>query len=170
MKYIKQYFGHILALTVLDQAVKLLIQFFWLTVDTDLIGPLLRFRPVHNTNLSWAGNFIPFLSGMKVTVILNLLCIALYISYYAFYRSRQKEPAKSAAFIFVCGMAGCLCSLIDKIFWGGSLDFLQIPRLFTFDLKDCYLSASLCLFVLVGLKHGEDISFREYFRWILKRR
>lgn len=170
MKYIKQYFWHILALTALDQAVKLIIHFFWLTKDIDLIGPLLRFRPVQNTNLSWGGNFIPFLSGMEVTVFLNLLCIILYVSCYAYYRSRQKEPAKYAAFIFICGLAGCLCSLIDKVFWGGSLDFIQIPRLFTFDLKDCYLSASLCLFVLIALKHGDDISFMEYFRWVLRRR
>ena len=51
----------------------------------------------------------------------------------------------------ICGISGCLCSLIDKLFWGGSLDFLQIPTLFIFDLKDCYLTVAEVIFVAIGI-------------------
>lgn len=36
--------------------------------------------------------------------------------------------------------AGLLCSFIDVVFWGGSLDFLRLSDWFTFDLKDIYLN------------------------------
>ena len=50
-------------------------------------------------------------------------------------------------------MAGSICSLIDKLFWGGSLDFIQIPLFFTFDLKDCYLSLAVLIFVFLSMYH-----------------
>lgn len=71
-------------------------------------------------------------------------------------------PSISVKVIMVCGFAGSLCSLIDKVFWGGSLDFIQIPKLFTFDLKDCYLSITQILFIIVAIIHNEEISVKEY--------
>ncbi len=63
-------------------------------------------------------------------------------------------------------MAGTICSLIDKIFWGGSLDFLSIPGFFIFDLKDCYLTVGEILFVSIGLKYNRQIDVKEYMRFI----
>ena len=42
------------------------------------------------------------------------------------------------SFLFI--LSGALCSLIDKIFYGGSLDFIGISNLFIADIKDLYIS------------------------------
>ena len=67
--------------------------------------------------------------------------------------------------IMICGISGCLCSLIDKVFWGGSLDFLQIPTLFIFDLKDCYLTVAEVIFVVIGILNSKEISVKEYLHF-----
>ena len=70
-----------------------------------------------------------------------------------------------AKIIMICGISGCLCSLIDKLFWGGSLDFLQIPTLFIFDLKDCYLTVAEVIFVAIGILNSKEISVKEYLHF-----
>lgn len=64
--------------------------------------------------------------------------------------------------IITCGLAGAICSLLDKVLWGGSLDFLQILSFFTFDLKDCYLTIAEIIFVIIGILHSKEISAKEY--------
>ena len=60
------------------------------------------------------------------------------------------------AFLF----SGAFCSLIDKIFWDGSLDYILVKGFFTFDLKDVYLNVFnglLILSVLINNKILEQI-------------
>ena len=133
-----------------------------------VIDNILRFRPIQNTNLSFAGNYINFFSNMWVTVILNVIIILVFISAYMFYKSKEGTESLVIKIIMISGLAGCICSLVDKLFWGGSLDFLQIPQLFTFDLKDSYLSVAQILFLVIGLIHHKKITIKEYLKFCLK--
>ncbi len=45
-------------------------------------------------------------------------------------------------------MACALFSLIDKVFYGGSLDFIGISNLFIADFKDIYINLSILFFIL----------------------
>ena len=45
-------------------------------------------------------------------------------------------------------VAGALCSLIDKVFYGGSLDFIGISNLFIADIKDIYINLGLLFFIM----------------------
>ena len=130
--------------------------------DFDIIGKILRFSPVQNTNLSYGGNFISILSNLWVMVLLNILVILLLISGYFFYKTKRQYTSCSVKVIITCGVAGTLCSLLDKVLWGGSLDFLQIPNIFTFDLKDSYLTVAEVIFVIIGILHNKEISVKEY--------
>lgn len=38
-------------------------------------------------------------------------------------------------------LAGVICSIIDRIFWGSSLDYIRIKGFFVFDLKDIFIDA-----------------------------
>ena len=40
-------------------------------------------------------------------------------------------------------IAGIICSFIDVVFWGGSLDFIGLFDWFIFDMKDVWLNAGL---------------------------
>jgi UDP-glucose 4-epimerase len=57
------------------------------------------------------------------------------------------------AFIF----SGAVCSLIDKIFWDGSLDYISLTGLFTFDLKDLYIDTFIGIMVLSVLLKNKDL-------------
>lgn len=128
----------------------------------DIINHFIRFSPRQNTKLSWAGNYIDIFSSLWATVLLNILAVFVFMSGYLLYKSKIEQTKLSVKIIMICGLSGCLCSLIDKLLWGGSLDFLQIPNLFVFDLKDCYLTVAEVLFVITGLLHRKEISVKEY--------
>lgn len=130
--------------------------------EFSIINDLLRFNPKQNTNLSWLGNFVDIFSSPLLTIGFNILAIYIFISGYLLYRAKTRQTRFSIKVILICGLASCLCSLIDKLFWGGSLDFLQIPNFFIFDMKDCYLAIAVVAFVIIGILHCEEITVKEY--------
>lgn len=130
-----------------------------------LIAKVLRFNPELNTRLSYAGNFFELLSSPFVTILLNVFVLFLFLSGYMLYQAKRAHTSFWVKMIMICGISGCLCSLIDKVFWGGSLDFLQIPTLFIFDLKDCYLTVAEVIFVVIGILNSKEISVKEYLHF-----
>lgn len=96
----------------------------------------------------------------------TILVLFLFISGYMLYQTKKSRTSFWVKVIMICGIAGSLCSLIDKLFWGGSLDFLQIPTLFIFDLKDCYLTVAEVIFVVIGILHSKEISVKEYLYFV----
>lgn len=130
--------------------------------EFDIIRKILRFSPVQNTNLSYGGNFISILSNLWIMVLFNILVILLFVSGYSFYMTKRQHTSCSVKVVIIFGMAGTLCSLLDKILWDGSLDFLQMSNFFTFDLKDCYLTVAEITFVIIGVLYSKEISVKEY--------
>lgn len=165
LKNLKPYLFPIMAFVILDQLMKLIIKGFYMGMDTNLIGSFIRFRPVYNTDLSFGGNYIGFLSNMWILILLNILILWIIFTGYAFYKTMHKRTSIIVYMIMIFGIAGCICSLLDKILWGGSLDFLQIPDVFTFDLKDCYLTIGELLFIIIALLHNKEISFKAYIQY-----
>ena len=154
-----------LFLVLIDQTVKAIISQVFMQHDFDIIVHVLRFHPKLNTRLSYAGNFIDILSSPFVTILLNILAVFIFLSGYSLYKTKRIRSSFPVRMIMIFGIAGCLCSLIDKLFWGGSLDFLQIPNFFIFDLKDCYLTVAEVIFVIIGILHNKEISVKEYLQF-----
>lgn len=170
MKYVKEFIGRIILLVALDQVVKLIISKWFMNKEFSIIGNIISFQPKQNLNLSWGGNYIGILSNMWMAVSLNILVIVILISGYSFYRSKKNKPSMPVNIIYIFGLSGAICSLIDKIFWGGSLDFIRIGQLFICDLKDCYLTIAECLFLVIGLKHEKEISGKEFIDYCFKKK
>lgn len=165
MKKFKPFIIPVLLLVLIDQIVKIVISEGFRKCEFDIISKVLRFNPVLNTHLSYAGNFFELLSNPYVAILLNILVLFLFLSGYMLYRAKRVHTSFAVKTIMIFGMAGCLCSLIDKMFWGASLDFLQIPTLFVFDLKDCYLTVAEVIFVVIGILHSREISVKEYLQF-----
>ena len=165
IKKVKSFVIPVLLLALIDQTVKMVISKTFMQCEFDIIGDVLRFHPELNTHLSYAGNFIEILSSPLVTILLNILALFLFLSGYMLYLEKRTRTSFSVKTIMICGIAGCLCSLTDKLFWGGSLDFLQIPTLFIFDLKDCYLTIAETIFVVIGTLYNREISVKEYLHF-----
>lgn len=93
---------------------------------------------------------------------INIIVILIFISGYALYKTKKEKASFSVNAIMSFGLAGSICSLLDKTLWGGSLDFFEISNLFIFDLKDCYLTVAEITFVIIGIWHSREISVKEY--------
>ena len=74
-------------------------------------------------------------------------------------------------FIFI--FSGALCSLIDKLFYGGCLDFIGISDLFIEYFKDIYINLGLLFFIMSCYKGGffsqtEETSLKDDWNSIKK--
>ncbi|MDF2686927.1 MAG: putative lipoprotein signal peptidase [Clostridia bacterium] len=170
LKYIKQYGIFLAAFIAADQLIKIIINTFFFKFNFDIISGIFTFSPVINPKLSWGSYFIDFLNNPFFIYTLNILIIIIYISGYSFYRSRVEKPGIWATLIFLFGLSGSICGLIDRLFWGGSLDYIKIPHFFVFDLKDCYLTVSEIILICVVVRHNKEIKIRDYLKYCFKRK
>jgi len=63
---------------------------------------------------------------------------------------------KLTQIIIVFLFAAILCSTIDRIFWKGSIDYIRLEGFFTFDIKDCYMTAFIILFIGSYFKYQKE--------------
>lgn len=156
----------------IDQGIKLLIKFLWFNNDFPIIHNMLYFRPIINTDGSWLNARFGTSVSFPILITLNILALFIFIEVYRYYlHNGKKDFWADMCFIFVS--CGALCSLIDKVFYGGSLDFIGISNLFVADIKDLYINLGILLFALTMLNNGylssnEDTSFKEDLKSLKK--
>ena len=101
-----------------------------------------------------------------------LLNMSKNINYNTFLKYKNiKNFWTDLCFIFI--FSGALCSLIDKLFYGGSLDFIGISDLFIADFKDIYINLGLLFFIMSCYKGGffsqtEETSLKDDWNSIKK--
>ncbi len=141
----------LLGALALDQGIKtFLFSTEWQTISLTLIEPVFYIEPTHNTR----GSYLWVLLNInKVPHVLNIILFSLigvlFIEIWRFYIRKKRNSFWINGFIHLF-LAGLLANLIDNAFWGGSLDYVAIKPLYTFDLKDLYIT--LCeLFLLTEL-------------------
>lgn len=151
----------------LDQGIKILIKLIWFNNDFPIIQGMLYFRPIINTDGSWLNARFGTSISFPILITLNIIAIFIFVEVYRYYLyNGNKDFWSDMCFIFVS--CGALCSLIDKLFYGGSLDFIGISNLFIADIKDLYINIGILFFALTMFNNGylssnEDTSFEEDF-------
>lgn len=105
-----------------------------------LVSRILGFEPMINNQYSWLNSLTDLGISWITHIILNLTVLFIAIFIYDFIRSKGLM-GKPDYWMFCFLFAGLICSLIDKIAWGGSLDYMNLMGLFIVDLKDGYLTA-----------------------------
>lgn len=134
-------------LLMVDQGIKIIIKFFFFNKDITLIKNFLSFTPIINTDGSWINARYNANISFSLLIIFNILAILLFIELYRYLL--KKSPNNFwFDFCFVFILCGAICSLIDKLFYGGSLDFIGIGNLFIADFKDIYIDLGILFFVL----------------------
>lgn len=168
-----------LGLMLLDQGSKIIINNFFFETRFDIIPRFLSFHPIINTKGSWLNVRFGTGIGFPMLILLNVIAIFLFIEFYRYYISLGNKNFWSDL-CFVSIISGCLCSLIDKVFYGGSLDFIGISNLFIADLKDIYINIAIFAFILTayfsGFLTSEDdsklkddlIAIKNFLKFILK--
>ena len=149
---------------VLDQGIKIIIKFFFFNNYKDIIPNILSFHPIINTDGSWLNARFGTSVSFPLLIALNALFIFFIIEAYRYFLHNNKVDFwGNMCFIFL--FCGALCSLIDKVFYGGSLDFIGISDLFIADIKDLYINLGLYFLILASYASGyltsEDSTLKE---------
>ncbi|MBE6053986.1 MAG: signal peptidase II [Clostridium sartagoforme] len=142
-----------ISLMLIDQATKIIIKFFFFNNYIEIIEGFLSFHPIINTKGSWLNARFGLGVGFPILILTNILAVILFIELYRYYLSKNnKDFWADMSFLFIT--AGALCSLIDKVFYGGSLDFIGISDLFIADIKDIYINLGILFFIMLTYTKG----------------
>ena len=163
-----------LTLMLVDQGVKLIIKLFFFNDFFYVIPNLLSFNPIINDQGSWLNARFGAGVSFNLLIILNALALILFFEIYRYITKKIqiKDFYIDMSYLFMT--SGALCSLIDKVFYGGSLDFIGISDLFIADFKDIFINLGIFLLILALFKHDalddkEDDDFsdiKEFFTFV----
>jgi signal peptidase II len=126
---------------------------------------MLSFNPIINTEGSWLNARFGTSVSFPILITLNIFAIVIFLEIYRYYLHKgNKDFWADMCFVFVT--CGAICSLIDKVFYGGSLDFIGISNLFIADIKDLYINMGILFFALTMFNNGslssnESTSFKD---------
>lgn len=160
----------ILLLFLIDQISKIIVSIIFnrnnLT-SINIIPSYFSITPDLNDKGSFIASRFNLNAPFILFIFLNFLILVLifFIYKYIVYKN-SVNPINQITFIFL--FSGGFCSLIDKIFWGGSLDFLHIHNLFIADIKDIFITFGLGSFILSNITSGDQIEFKYLFEFITK--
>ena len=152
-------------LMIIEQGIKIIIKFNFFDYYFEIIPNFLSFNPIINTHGSWLNARFDLNVSFGVLITINLIALFLFFELYRYlkYKSGKSNFWGDMCFLFI--LSGALCSLIDKVFYGGSLDYIGISNLFIADLKDIYINIGLLFFIVLTYKTNylsqEDTSFKD---------
>ena len=126
----------VLLLILFDQCIKIYIRNNLMNENFYIFNDVIKFVPSLNTSYSWFNSLFNLGIGLLSHIAVNIIILFISILLFDFIRQKQKGN-KIINLLSILLFSGAVCSLIDRIFWGGSLDYIYLKGLFTFDLKDC---------------------------------
>lgn len=143
----------VLFLVTIEQVIKVVIYNNFFNKKTPILSPLIYFKPMFNRDYSWFNSMLQLGIGKWIHILAVAIIIILIYLFYKFL-NKQFGTMKIINFMYAFVLSGAICSLIDKVFWNGSLDYICIKGYFTFDLKDIYIDIFIGLLMLLLLiKH-----------------
>lgn len=132
----------------IDQGIKLIIKNFFFHKNFYILSNILSFNPIINTKGSWLNVRFDININFFTLILINFIALFLFTEIYRYFNTiKPKNFFVDLCYIFI--MAGSICSLIDKIFYGGSLDFIGISNIFIADFKDIYINFAIFMFVVI---------------------
>jgi signal peptidase II len=144
-------------LAALDQAVKLIILERYKGVPSVLVPGVLRFDPVQNQNLSWIAILADIKMPAFVMIVIQVLLASLLVVFFSYQRFVRPGKNLMLSLGFCAAFSGILCSFIDVVFWGGSLDYIGFLNWFVFDMKDVFLNiGSIAIVIWLNSNAGRE--------------
>lgn len=162
-------------LFMIDQLIKLYIARSHMDKEFYFIDHFIGFKPFHNTKYSWINSLGDFGVSLLIHIIVSAVVVVAILIAYDFISCKYTFH-KLTFVMFAFLLAGAVCSLIDKVIWKGSLDYILLEGFFIFDLKDVYLSIFEVLIVLAaiinykGFRNLQGKEIRQDFKAYLKER
>lgn len=143
-------------MVVVEQGIKLVVRNYQ-GVSHPIISNFVYFNPTHNTYYSWFNSMLGLQNTRMFHIVLTIILMVLAITIFRFVNSKFGDSI-SISLLEIFLVAGIICSLIDRVFWNGSLDYIHLKGFFVFDLKDVYLSTFQVLFFLTVVRNWKAFS------------
>lgn len=135
-------------LIIIEQSIKFVINGRYLDANTVIVKNFLYFRPMFNRDYSWINSLFNLgVSKVVHIVLVGFIVIMVFLVYQYVHSKGHTTKTVTTAFSFL--FAGGICSLFDKLYWDGSLDYIYVQNQFTFDLKDVYINVFIGLMILM---------------------
>ena len=141
--FIKRSSIWIIILIAIDQGIKLFIAHFMMEAQFTIIPHIFSFQTTQNIHLGWVWNMLDFMMPLNMAVMISIVAFLFMVIVYRYLKFITGDWGKYSKLLdifLIFALAGVFCKLIDDIFWGGSLDYIQLFDWFIFDLKDVYLT------------------------------
>lgn len=169
----KNLFIIFIVLMLIDQGGKLIIKLNFFNSYYEIIPNFLSFDPIINTDGSWLNARFNFNISFPLLILINFIALFIFFELYRYTKVKFGKNTFWGDMCFVFIFSGALCSLIDKVFYGGSLDFIGISNLFIADVKDMYINLGLLFFIMAAyksdfLKDDENSSLKDDWNAIKK--
>ncbi|WP_156286486.1 signal peptidase II [Oceanivirga salmonicida] len=134
----------ILILVLIDQLTKIFINTFFNHVSFRLLNNKLGFKVYLNKYYMSMFNH-EFNLGLSIVTLtfINLVLLYFLVTFYLYVLKANALNSKIRICMIVV-IAANICSIIDKIFWGGSLDFIVFFG-YIIDIKDIYAHIGVAL-------------------------
>ncbi|HHY09285.1 MAG TPA: signal peptidase II [Firmicutes bacterium] len=126
-------------LIFLDQSIKIYISKYLMGAELELIGGRIFFSPRLNTGYSWLDSRFNLGIKKSIYIIVTLAITVVFIFLFRFVKTAYIDQGWLDS-LFSFYLAGAVCSISDRLFWGGCLDYIQLKGFFVFDLKDLYVT------------------------------
>ncbi|MGH4051954.1 MAG: signal peptidase II [Clostridium sp.] len=143
----------IFLLVFLDQFIKLIVYTFLSNVKFNIFNNFFGFRSLLNSNhLSvFNSDFLNINININILIILNIFICLFLISLLKYFRHIKIKTTAiyTSLLLFI---AGGISSTIDRIFWGGSLDYVILLG-YIIDLKDIYLFVGSIIILIIVIKN-----------------
>lgn len=146
----------IILLVIIDQSIKLIVRNYY-GMRIPLINNVLYFMPTLNKDYSWINSLFQLGLG-KVFHIVSVIVILIFVYVTLKYLEYKVWNYSWINILRISFMSGGICSLIDKVFWDGSLDYILLKGFFVFDLKDCYITVFVIVSTIIILKYRKVIN------------
>lgn len=167
-------FWQVMGLVALDQGVKHFMNTFFRDLDVRVFdNNLLGLEVYLNQDVSiFNGEFLNMDLSMGLLTLLNLVLLLVLVSVYQ-YLQLIHLTKKSVYLALLFFLSATVCSTIDRVFWGGSLDFIVFMG-WIIDFKDIYLGLGAIIVLISVIKEHDSFksskedfeSVKNYFRFV----
>lgn len=133
------------AILVLDQITKFLaLKFLDPQGSIPLVQNIFHLSLIKNPGIAFGlfGRFAPFLTGVVILCLIGLIVLSVQMRHAAF--------IQRISLVFIIG--GAAGNLMDRIFRGYVVDFLDFRVWPVFNLADSFITAGVALFICTSFK------------------
>ncbi|MBU5225090.1 signal peptidase II [Clostridium senegalense] len=170
----KKTYISVFILVAIDQIIKIIINNKFFDKKFPILPPLLYFDPMFNRDYSWFNSMLQLGVGKYIHILIVIIMSILIYQLYQ-YLNKQFGNKKIINIMYAFIFSGAICSLIDKVFWNGSLDYISLNVFFTFDLKDVYINVFIGLVILSlilknkVLSQIDDDIVKDFTKYVLRK-